>query len=312
MNVRLPNLVAMAITWTAVAVVAAGPLLMGSPTAALAQDKKPDDKPKEEKAKEPAKPLIPDKKLEAAVRAAVYEKRNNQEPLTEEDLRKVFILEADSQGIKVLTGLDKCTNLLLLKVAGNEIADLGPLAGLVNLQSLDLAGNQIKDVGPLAKLEKLQYLHLADNQVQSVEPLAGLNKLSALYLSNNKIKDISPLAKLEKLASLYLDGNGLEKIDALTSVDRLSTLDISRNAISDLKPLGTQTQLRLLLAQQNKIGDLAPLVALCKADSEGQRRLAPFLRVYLAGNPLSDKAKNEQVKALQGFGTRVMLTDEEQ
>src|SRR5690606_5207090 len=130
---RLPNLFAKAIAWTAVALVAAGPLGIVSPSLALAEDKAQeqakDDKAKEEaKPQEPAKPLIPDKNLEAAVRAAVYEKRNNQEPLTEDDLRKVFILEADNRGIKDLTGLEKCTNLLLLKAAGNQMADLPPLA----------------------------------------------------------------------------------------------------------------------------------------------------------------------------------------
>jgi hypothetical protein len=65
------------------------------------------------------------------------------------------------------------------------------------------------------------------------------------------------------------------------------------------------TDLRLLMLERNKIADLAPLVALCKADAEGEKRFAPYLELYLAGNPLSDAAKNAQLKALKDIGVRV-------
>jgi hypothetical protein len=48
-------------------------------------------------------------------------------------------------------------------------------------------------------------------------------------------------------------------------------------------------------------------VNMAKADAEGPKRFAPYLRLYLAGNPLSDAAKNAQVTALKGFGVRVEL-----
>jgi hypothetical protein len=46
---------------------------------------------------------------------------------------------------------------------------------------------------------------------------------------------------------------------------------------------------------------------MAKADAEGQRRVAPFLRVYLAENPLSDEAKTKQVEALKGYGVRLLF-----
>ena len=48
------------------------------------------------------------------------------------------------------------------------------------------------------------------------------------------------------------------------------------------------------------------VVAAAKADFEGEKRFAPFLRLYLEGNPLSDAARNEQIPALAGFGVKVM------
>ena len=281
-------------------------LLVGCAAFAHAQEeKKPEETPKPAK---DAKPIIPDKGLEAAVRKMVYEKRNNDKPLTAEDLGKVFILKGTGLEIKNLTGLEKCANLLELNLSNNAIIDLKPLAALENLQSLDLSKNKISDLTPLAKLKKLQYLELSGNQAQKIDALADLTKLSALYLSGNKISALKPLAKLSKLSSLYLDGNQLSDVAPLASVTRLSTLDLTNNQIVDLAPLEKQTQLGMLLLRGNKLTDLGPLVKLCQADAEGDRRIAPFLRLYLAGNPLGDAAK-KQLEQLKGFGVRVNLAD---
>ncbi|HMF20124.1 MAG TPA: hypothetical protein VKE98_23150, partial [Gemmataceae bacterium] len=104
---------------------------------------------------------IPDKNLEAALRAVLREPKAK---LSEEKLNNVFVLEADKKGIRDLTGLEKCKNLALLKLTGNEVADLKPLAGLNNLLSLDLAKNKIVDIAPLKGLSRLQYLELSNNQ----------------------------------------------------------------------------------------------------------------------------------------------------
>ena len=84
------------------------------------------------------------------------------------------------------------------------------------------------------------------------------------------------------------------------------TLDLDDNQIADLSPLTKQTELSLLMVERNKIADLAPLVAMSKADAEGQRRFAPYLRLYLSGNPLSEAAKTKQLEALKGYGLRIL------
>jgi Leucine-rich repeat (LRR) protein len=83
------------------------------------------------------------------------------------------------------------------------------------------------------------------------------------------------------------------------------TLELKDNQIQDLSPVSKQTDLNMLLLENNKIKDLAPLVQWAKADAEGPKRVAPFLRLYLKGNPLSDEAKNKQLQALKGYGVRV-------
>ena len=88
---------------------------------------------------------------------------------------------------------------------------------------------------------------------------------------------------------------------------KLSILELKENQIEDVTPLARQTELSMLFLEKNQIKDLTPLVTMAKADAEGPKRFAPYLRLYLAGNPLADAAKNAQVAALKGFGVRVEL-----
>lgn len=249
---------------------------------------------------------IPDKNLEAVVRAVIFEKKGKPDELTDDDLKKVFVLkEGSGKGIKDLTGLEKCVNLLELNLSKNEISDVSPLKDIKNLQSLDLSKNKIADVGPLANVTALQFLELSDNQITSVEPLGKLNKLSALYIAGNKISDPAPLAGLTKLSSLDLARNQIVDLRGLTNVGILSLLKLSDNQITDLGPLGKPLSVRLLLLERNKIVDLAPLVAAAKADAAGEKRFAPFLRLYLTGNPLADAAKTKQVEELKAAGVKI-------
>jgi hypothetical protein len=248
---------------------------------------------------------FPDKNLEAALRALVFEKKDKTDELSEDDLRKISTLEAKGRGIQNLAGIEHCTNLLLLDVSNNEIGDLGPIRGLVNLQSLSLAHNKISDLTPLMELGKLQYLDLSANQVRLLQPLSAMTRLSALYLAENQISELAPLAGLAHLSSLDLAKNKIVDITPLGNIPRLSVLKLSDNAIENIAPAMKHPPQSMLLVERNKIADLAPLVAAAKADSEGAKSFAPFLRLYLEGNPLSEAAKNEQLATLKTSGVRI-------
>jgi len=62
---------------------------------------------------------IPDKNLEAAIRAVLHEPKAE---LTDEKLANVYDLEADGKQISDLSGLEKCKNLALIKLSRNQIA----------------------------------------------------------------------------------------------------------------------------------------------------------------------------------------------
>ncbi|MEO1970265.1 MAG: hypothetical protein ABGX07_01850, partial [Pirellulaceae bacterium] len=68
--------------------------------------------------------LFPDKNLESVVRREVFAKRDNQEPLTEDDVKNISQVRGRGKGIKSLKGLEKCRSLALIELADNEIADL--------------------------------------------------------------------------------------------------------------------------------------------------------------------------------------------
>ena len=245
-----------------------------------------------------------DKNLEAAVRANLHLPTGD---LTDSNLINVYILEASDKKIASLAGIERCKNLQSLKLTKNQISDLSPLKDLTNLASLDLADNKIGDITALAGLTKLQYIQLSNNQVAKIDALAGMVALNSLYLGDNQIADLTPVAKLNKLWTLSAPHNHIKDISAIASLNRLPTLNLSENQIENLAPLAKFKEINLLMLDHNRIADLAPLIDLLKTDAQGEKRIGPFLMLYLAGNPLSETAKGSQLQALKSFGARIHL-----
>jgi hypothetical protein len=145
-----------------------------------------------------ADPVVnfPDTSLQAIIRENIKKPTGD---IHQSDLENIYSLQASSENIGNLTGLEYC----------------------INLQSLWLDFNNINDISPLASLTKLDYLDLSSNQIKDVSPLASLTKLDDLDLSSNQINDISPLVSLTNLTSLYLDDNPLYLTAINTYIPRL-------------------------------------------------------------------------------------------
>ena len=251
----------------------------------------------------PAAPLFPDKHLETAVRKFVFEKSDNDKPLVEADVGNLSTIQGVGLGITNLAGLEKCPALASLDLAKNQITDLGPLKGLARLQYLNLADNQISDVTPLGTIPALQYVELSRNKVKNLQPLGALTNLASLYLSQNQVADLSPVLSHPKLATLYADGNQLKTIQGINALRSLTSLNLNRNALTDLAPLTGLNNLYFLSLEHNKIRDLKPLLEMAKQDKE--QRWAPFINIYLAGNPLGSAAKGSQIPGLKQIGARI-------
>ncbi|MGZ0170420.1 MAG: leucine-rich repeat domain-containing protein, partial [Planctomycetales bacterium] len=132
-------------------------------------------------------------------------------------------------------------------------------------------------------LKKLSALYLSRNEVASVEPLKNLTKLSSLYLGKNKIKDVKPLSGLKWLANL----------------------DLRDNQVADVGPLSKLTDLRFTFLQNNQIKDFSPLIEMAKKDAAGDRRFAPYWKLYPDGNPIDAAQRDKQLAALKEIGVRV-------
>jgi internalin A len=75
------------------------------------------------------------------------------------------------------------------------------------ITKLRLDGNQIAELTPLAGLTKLEILYLRENKITDLTPLAAVTELGRLNLRENQITDLSPLAELSELKKLHLHGN---------------------------------------------------------------------------------------------------------
>jgi hypothetical protein len=156
---------------------------------------------------------FPDLNLESAVRLTVNEPTGD---IYQSDLLKLTSLAADGAGIVNLSGIQYCTNLNFLDLAGNRISNISYLANLVNLQSLQLARNQITNISAVSNLVKLEYLGLYSNQVSDISPLSNLSTLEVLVAFDNKISDISAVAHLTNLGNVDLSQNEITDISPLT------------------------------------------------------------------------------------------------
>lgn len=248
--------------------------------------------------------LFPDKGLEAAVRAQVYSKRNNEQPLTKDDVKRVSVVIGNGKEIKSLEGLEHCVAVEKIDLGNNKISDISQLSDLTLLLSINLSNNKIKDIKPLAKLERVQHLELENNKVSDLRPLKNITNMRSLYLSGNRIGDIGTLKRLSKVASLNLEGNPIKDFSPLGEMKRLDNINLSNCGVVELgflKPLRSIMTLRL---SENEISDLYPLLEMAKKDKEN--RFAQLWRISLDGNPLGESAQ-AQIGELRKLGGRISL-----
>ena len=143
----------------------------------------------------------------------------------------------------------------------------------------------VRDLRGLEHCKKLMLLDLHDNQVADLGPLKDLDLLQSLTLSRNQVADLGPVGKLTRLSSLNAAGNRIVDLSPLKALNSLNRLDISNNRVTDL----------------------GPLVEMAQADIGGSERFARYWTVNVAGNPLGEKAKNEQAAKLGEWSARIQV-----
>ena len=221
----------------------------------------PSDLPRERDWQVPTRPVhFPDPILRAAIEAAL--ERDSGALIRRRELAAMDRLGPSGSGIRDLTGIGFATRLRSIRLYGQELDNIAPLAGLVGVRELLLQNNRIHDVTPLAGLRGLNLLVLDDNDIVDIAPLARLPDLQGLYVGQNAITDISPLANATNLDILSLYDNSIADIRPLEHLRGLAILNLTGNRVSDLSPLAALTSLINLLLPYNRIDDISPLAGL--------------------------------------------------
>jgi len=248
--------------------------------------------------------LFPDKNLEATVRREVFEKRYNNDQLTAEDVKNISQVVGKGKGIKSLDGLQNCKALMKIDLGKNEIVDLSPIKDLQLLQSIDLSFNKIESLEPIVGLIKSQYLQLSGNSISELAPLREMSNLRNLYIADNKVKSVEPVSALKRMVSLDLSGNPIEDIAPIGKLIGLKSITLKECGIKSLEFVRTLTP-DFLMLNGNTISDFGPLVEICEADSKGERRFAPFLRLYLDDATLTDTAQGTAIEKLKSAMVKI-------
>ena len=195
-----------------------------------------------------------------------YKKPDSENEIYKDEMEKIVEINGAVINTKLtpmdLTGLEKATNLISLKLPYNKIENIELLRGLNNLRTLDLSSNKLDNVDKLRPLENLRgltSLNLSSNKIENIEVLRGLTNLRELYLSSNKIENIEPLRGLTNLRELRLSSNKIENIESLNGLTNLVKLSLTDNKIENIEPLRGLTNLESLALYTNKIVNIDSL-----------------------------------------------------
>ncbi|XP_026578387.1 leucine-rich repeat-containing protein 61-like [Pseudonaja textilis] len=117
------------------------------------------------------------------------------------NLESILLLKLRGVGILELGCLDKCTSLEWLDLSVNGLTHLGPLTVLKALTMLkaltvlNVAANRISNLEPLSGCESLQSLNTSSNQLhnpQQLQCLAGLQHLDNVHFHNGPARLSNP------------------------------------------------------------------------------------------------------------------------
>ena len=275
---------------------------------------------------------IPDPNLRAIVENALG--RTSGATITAADMANFTTANLRNSNIRDLTGLEYATNLEVLALGAEQVAegvyinsnsirDISPLAGLTNLTRLGLRDNSISDISALSQLTNLTVLDLRFNPITDISALSGLTNLITLFLVGNNISDISALSGLTNLRELLLIGNSISDISVLSRLTNLTVLGLDFNSISDISSLSELTNLTRLALSSNNISDISALSGLTNLEylmltTNSISDISPLAankglgtgdEVHVTENPLNHASINDHIPALQSRRVEVYFDD---
>lgn len=152
-------------------------------------------------------------------------------------------LDLSGKGIRDISALAECKNLVELNLRGNMISDLSPIMNIPGLEWLDVSYNELADINPLMGMGTLRTVYAVGNRISGTSSVGEMSALTELDLSENPIDDFSGLKKLRNLKVLMLrstgaDDEGLSYLEYLSSLLRLEldgNPDISGDGVASFQ-----------------------------------------------------------------------------
>ena len=278
--------------------------------------------------------IIPDSNLRTAIEKALG--KASGAPITTEDMKSLYELEAPNASITDLTGLEHATNLTLLELGNNFISDISPLKRLTNLTRLDLNNNSISDLSPLVantglgrgdtvlvEGNPLNYAaintHIPTLQDRGVRvdfdtvDIPDSNLRTAIEKALGKASG-APITTedMKHLPQLIAPNASITDLTGLEGATNLMLLELGNNFISDLSPLKGLTKLVRLDLNNNSISDLSPLKGLTNLkylllDNNSISDISPLVAntglgegdlVEVSENPLNPVSINTHIPTL--------------
>lgn len=203
-------------------------------------------------------------------------------------------LDLSGMGLRDISALSACQQLVKLNLSDNQISDLSTLMNLPMLEWLDISGNQVTDLRPLMGIARLTYVDASGNAISSTTPLSMMNGLKELYLDNNPIRDFSGLRKVKSLEVLGLGGTGLtdEDMDYLKNLTLLTDLNLEENeALTGEAVDALQQKLATCNISRSQLA--------YNIDIDGQQVLSTATELDLSGCGISDIAGLASLPSLE-------------
>lgn len=159
--------------------------------------------------------------------------------------------------------LAQAKNLKALSLNLCNLPAIDFVSGMPDLEELKVVGNQVSDLSPLAVCPKLAVLWMSQNQVHDLTPLEGCAQLEDLIADANGLGSARGMGGHESLRRVSLADNGLTSADGLEGLASLEELSLARNQLSDVTALSSCTSLRRVDLSSNQLTDVMPLAS-CK------------------------------------------------
>ncbi|CAE7906728.1 shoc2, partial [Symbiodinium microadriaticum] len=191
-------------------------------------------------------------------------------------LRKLSLLNAESNYLTSVSGLENLTGLVWLRLANNNLTELPSLKACKYMRLVSVSHNSLVSIGTLPTF--LDELNAGHNRLSRLS-FPSYIRMHSLDLRHNLLEEFSlrPLAN-SQLLYLSVRGNRLKRLPGLENLEELRFLDASENQLTEFPPGDRLYELEGLCLTNNNLPVLPGLFGFRFLQSLG-----------CAENPLSER-----------------------